>query len=128
MFLFFRFTLAKNGFTLERLECSKIEAMTAATNLGSNRRMVKALSQYERLTESNLAFGTLALSTARALDEALSNSERRYVVDQLSRAHLAALRALERIPGPDGPDAFAELPEELTKPTPGTPAPTSDRF
>ena len=93
----------------ESLESGKIEAMTAETNLGSTRRMVRALRQSERLTESNIALSTLALSTARALDEALTSGERRYVVDRLSRAHLAALQALERIPGPDGPDPFSEL-------------------
>jgi hypothetical protein len=41
--------------------------------------------------------------SARALDEALAGGERRYVVDRLSRAHLAALKALERIPEQDAP-------------------------
>ncbi len=58
--------------------------------------------------------------SARALDEALAGGERRYVVDRLSRANLAALKALERIPEQDGPDAFAELLAEITTPTPGT--------
>ena len=65
--------------------------------------MVRALQQSERLTESNIALGTLALSTARALDQALGSGERRYVVDRLARAHLAALKALEQTFGRTAP-------------------------
>jgi hypothetical protein len=46
--------------------------------------MLRALGQSQRPTESNNALGTLALSTARALDEALAGGERCYVVDRLS--------------------------------------------
>ncbi len=102
--------------------------MPAATNLSSTRRIVKVLRQSERLTESNIALGTLVLSTARALDEVLASGEKRYVVDRLSRAHLAALQALERTLGPDGPDPFAELLAEIMRATPGTAGTTADRL
>ena len=103
-------------------------AMGTVTNLSSTRRMVRAMRQSERLTESNIALGTLAVSTARALDEALVSGERRYVVDRLARVHLAALQALEQLPGSDTPDPFAELLRELSVPTPGTPDTPSDRL
>jgi hypothetical protein len=90
--------------------------------------MVRALKRSERLTESNIAFATLALSTARAFEEALASGEKCYVLDRLSRAHLAALEALDRTPAPEGPDAFAELLAEITTPTPGTPDPATDRL
>jgi hypothetical protein len=51
-----------------------------------------------------MALATLALTTARALDEVVASSEKRYVVAQLSRAHLLALEALTSIDKPETPD------------------------
>lgn len=82
--------------------------------------MIKALQASERITESNIAVATLALTTARSLDEVLAIGTKHYTVDRLARVHLAVLKSLEDAPAPDEPDTFAELLAEITKPTPGT--------
>jgi hypothetical protein len=83
--------------------------MPVATNLSSTRRTVRALRKQERVTEANAALAQLALTTAAALDEVVAGGEKRYVVAQLARSQLLALRALLATPevaGPDGFDAF----------------------
>lgn len=100
--------------------------MPAASNLSSTRRMIKALRASERITESNIAVATLALTTAQSLDEVLASGTKHYTVDRLARVHLAVLQALEDAPAPDGPDTFAELMAAITTPTPGTPEGSTD--
>ncbi len=90
--------------------------------------MIRALRERERITESNIAFATLAMSTARTLDEVLAGEEKRYIVDKLARAHLLALRALDDAPGPEESDAWAEVMKAALTPTPGTPDPSTDRL
>jgi len=94
--------------------------MASASNLSSTRRTVRALRQSERLTESTVALATLALTTARALDDVVASDEKRYVVAQLSRAHLLALEALTSIERLAPPDAVDELLASLTAATAGS--------
>jgi len=118
----------RNGFTPKRLDGAKIEVMPTASNLSSTRRTIKALRTAERITESNIALATLALTTARALDEVLASGTKHYTVDRLARAHLSVLQALEAALGPEAPDAFAELLSEITTPTPGRTDELSERL
>jgi hypothetical protein len=104
-------------------------AVTAATNLSSTKKMVAALQRSERVTESNVGLATLALTTARALDEVLGSDEKRYVLDRLARAHLAVLLALEQSSPPAEDDDWALFMAAVTTPTPGeTAGPASDRL
>ena len=93
----------------------------AVTNLSSTRRMVRALRESEQLVEGNMALATLALTTAKALDDAVATGAQPYAIDRLARAHLGALKALEELPGrADVDDPFAELLRELGTPTLGS--------
>ena len=78
--------------------------MGAATNVSATRHTLRTLRRTERLTE---AHATLALTTARALDDVVASDEKRYVVAQLSRAHLLALEALLSVPEPAAADEWA---------------------
>ena len=94
---------------------------SAVTNHSSARRTVRALRQSEQLVEGNMALATLALTTAKALDDAVATGAQPYAIDRLARAHLGALKALEELPGrADVDDPFAELLRELGTPTLGS--------
>jgi hypothetical protein len=69
------------------------------------------------LTDSGAALATLALTTARALDEVVAGSEKRYVVAQICRAHREVLEALEHLERPYEPDAFDAFIAALSTPT-----------
>jgi hypothetical protein len=60
--------------------------IAVATNLSATRRTVRALRATERLTDANSGLVTLALTTADALDDALSGAAKAYevVVNDLS--------------------------------------------
>jgi hypothetical protein len=90
--------------------------MGAATNVSATRRTLRTLRRTERLTEAHAALATLALTTARALDDVVVSEEKRYVVAQLSRAHLSALEALLSVPEPAAPDGFDQLLAEIMRP------------
>jgi hypothetical protein len=90
--------------------------MSAATNLSSTRRTVRALRSQERVTEANVALATLAVTTAKALDDVLASGEKRYVVAQLARSHLLVLQALVATPEVVGPDGFDQFLAELARP------------
>jgi hypothetical protein len=94
--------------------------MAAATNESSTRRMVRALRRGERLTDEHAGLATLALSTARALDDARARDARTYELAQMARAHLLALEALSAIPEPMVPDALDQWFADLATPGPGT--------
>jgi hypothetical protein len=90
--------------------------------------MIKALRESERITDSNVALATLALTTAKALDEVTGSGQRAYIVDRLARAHLSVLKALEDCQAPDAPDAFANLFAEMSTPGYGSFGETSERL
>jgi hypothetical protein len=93
-------------------------AMGAASNLSATRRTIRALRRHEMLTETHAALATLALTTARALDDVVAGDDKRYVVAQLSRAHLLALEALVAVvPEPSSPDAIDVWLAGLTQPS-----------
>src|SRR5262249_55543169 len=96
---------------------ANIGAMAAASNVSSTGRTIRALRRVEHLTEANIALATLALTTARALDDGIASDAKRYVVAQLSRAHLLALEALVALPEPRSPDAVHEFLSELMDPS-----------
>ena len=108
VFFFFLFARGEAGFARNAWKAAEFEAMPAASNLSSTRRMVKAPRQSERITETNIVLAQLALTTARSLDEVVANGERHYIVDRLARAHLFVRKALEETSNPDGPDPFGE--------------------
>jgi hypothetical protein len=78
---------------------------------------VRALRQSERLTEANMALAPLAFTTARALDEVIASDEKKYVVAQLSRAHLSTLEALASLASPESPDVVDQFLAELLTPS-----------
>jgi hypothetical protein len=102
--------------------------MTAATNLSATRRTLRALRRAQRLTDVHAALATLAVSTARALDDVLAGSERRYVIAQIARAHQLALEALLAAPEPTAPDAIEQLLAEIMHPDAGSFATPDDRM
>ena len=65
------------------------------------------------------AFATLALTTAKALDEVVASGEKRYVVAQLARSHLLALETLQHLEVPAEPHAFAHFLEKISRPSGG---------
>lgn len=98
---------------------------SAVTNLSSTRRMVRALRQSEQLVEGNMALATLALATAKALDDAVATGAQPYAIDRLARAHLGALKALDEVTVADtGDDPFTALLAEMGTPTRGDGVPT----
>jgi hypothetical protein len=84
--------------------------------MSATRRTLRAMRRAELLTEANAALAMLALTTARALDDVVRGDDKRYVVAQLSRAHLLALEALARVPEPPMPDAVDALLAEIMRP------------
>jgi hypothetical protein len=74
------------------------------------------LRQQERVTEANAALATLAMTTAKTLDDVLVSGEKRYVVAQLARSHLLVLQALLATHEAGGPDGFDQFLAELARP------------
>jgi hypothetical protein len=117
--LLFSIVWKKRRSATERSGISDYGSMATATNVSSTRRTVRALRRVGALTDAHAAHATLALTTARALDDALDTNEKRYVIGQLARAHLLAVDALAALAEPSPPDAFDAFLAGLGRPGAG---------
>jgi len=93
--------------------------MPAATNLSATRRTLRALRRADRVTDAQAALATLALSTARALDDVLAGDGPSYAIAQTARAHLLTLQALLEQPEPATPDTIDQLLADIMRPGAG---------
>ena len=92
--------------------------MRPKTNSAATRDTIRVLQAEGRLGPEDAGNVQLALSTAKALDEALTDrAGKKYVVAQLARAHQLALGTLLQMSTPTDGDAFDEFMKMLSVPT-----------